>query len=154
MAFRVLPIARPCPESFEGMPGDDRRRFCARCNKHVHDLASHTEEEARALFARSAGARPCVRVTRDAHGRVLFRAAGLAAAVSLAACAAAPPPTPSAATGAATAPSEPAYEREMGDGIPDSEDRCPDPPAPRPSDCPPVEGETGKDRPAKPIESH
>ena len=117
MALRILPIAQPCTESFADMPGDERTRFCAKCNKHVHDLSARTEREARALFHRARGERMCVRFARDPSGAVRFRAATLAVAVSLTSCSAAPV--------AAVTPVE-VVDHEMGDGIPDEIDRCPD----------------------------
>ena len=86
MGFRLLPIARPCSESFTSMPGGESKRFCASCDKHVHDLSAGTEEDARALFAANRGQRVCVRFAKDAAGNVRFRAAAMATALSLAAC--------------------------------------------------------------------
>lgn len=127
MALRMLPIARPCTESFAAMPGDDKTRFCEKCGKHVHDLSARTEEEARALFRDARGERTCVRFARDARGNVLFRAA-LVAAVSMTSCSSAAPSTP---------PVTPvAVDHDMGDAIPDAIDRCPDEPGDGGDGCP------------------
>lgn len=141
MAFRMLPVARPCPESFAAMPGDGdgRTRHCAICDESVHDLSAGTEEEARALFRAAGGKRLCVRFARDAGGAVRF---GLAAAamLSLASCSSAVPET---------TPSTPldAVDYDMGDAIPDAVDRCPDPPEPGPSvdGCPTTTPQLGAD---------
>ena len=120
------------------MPGDERTRFCDRCSKHVHDLSARTEIEARELLARHRGSRLCVRVARDSRGMVVFRAAGAAAVLSLAACGPTLPNEP---------PVSPAVvDHDMGDTIPDELDRCPDPPAPNDIGCP----WPGEDAGAKP----
>ena len=35
-----IPIAKPCSADWSAMDGDDRRRLCAQCNKHVHNLSA------------------------------------------------------------------------------------------------------------------
>jgi hypothetical protein len=125
--MRMLPIARPCTESFAAMPGDDKTRFCDKCQKHVHDLSARTEEEARALFREARGGRTCVRFAKDASGNVLFRAAALAAAVSVTSCSSAAPTTTPPITPAAV-------DHDMGDGVPDSVDLCPEHPGPNDDD--------------------
>jgi hypothetical protein len=133
MGFRLLPIARPCSESFAAMPGDENKRFCASCDKHVHDISAGTEAEARALFAASRSAKVCVRFSKDSAGNVRFRGAAIAAALSLAACGSTPiePVSPNERVAPTTeAPKnevEPEGDYDMGDGIPDVQDRCPDP---------------------------
>jgi len=116
--MRMLPIAKPCTEPFAAMSGDAKTRFCDKCQKHVYDLSARTEEEARALFREKRGERTCVRFAKDATGNVLFRAAALAAAVSVTSCSSAAP-SPLPVTPASV-------ETEMGDSIPDVPDRCPD----------------------------
>jgi hypothetical protein len=119
--MRLLPIAKPCKAPFAAMSGDDQTRFCPECDKHVHDLSARTEEEARAFLASARGTRICVRFARDARGNVRFRAAAMAAAMSLASCASAAPEAPPA-TAAAPAQEE---DHDQGDMIPDSVDLCP-----------------------------
>jgi hypothetical protein len=117
--MRLLPIAKPCKAPFAAMTGDDQTRFCEECGKNVHDLSARTEDEARALLASARGTNICVRYAKDARGNVRFRAAAMAAAMSLASCASAAPETPPAT--AATA-----EDIDQGDIIPDMVDRCPD----------------------------
>jgi hypothetical protein len=50
------------------MTGDDREKFCAHCQKNVHDVSAMTRAEASALLA--AGNPICVRFYRDADGNV------------------------------------------------------------------------------------
>jgi hypothetical protein len=63
MVVEHLRIRKPCTESWEAMEGDETRRFCGICNKHVHDLGTMTRSEAAELVA---GGRVCVRVRRTA----------------------------------------------------------------------------------------
>jgi hypothetical protein len=49
------------------MSGDGRARFCARCQKHVHNLSEVTPREALDLVLRSGG-RLCLRIERDPRG--------------------------------------------------------------------------------------
>jgi hypothetical protein len=136
MGFRLLPIARPCSESFASMPGGESKRFCSSCDKHVHDLSAGTEEEARALFAANRDRRVCVRFAKDGAGNVRFRAAAMAAALSLAACgsnsvdAVAPSDVVTPMSEAPKPEAVPEGDYDMGDGVPDVQDRCPDDPSP------------------------
>ena len=64
------------------MSGDEQKRFCSKCTKHVHNLSEMTADEAEATLAVADG-KLCVRFQRDAVGRVRTRSgwiAGLAAA--------------------------------------------------------------------------
>ena len=83
----ALSIALPCTASWEAMAGDDARRFCGACGKHVYNLEALTCDEATDLLARPEGP-PCVRFSRLADGRVRTRDrwAALVAAVALSAC--------------------------------------------------------------------
>jgi hypothetical protein len=107
------------------MPGNDKVRFCAKCEKNVYDLSMHTEAEGRAIFEARKGERTCVRFARDATGAVRFRSVALAAAVAVAACS-----THSTdRTTASPACAMDTGDHDMGDAIPDVEDQCPDEPA-------------------------
>lgn len=67
-----LAIASPCPESWQVMSGDERSRFCSRCQKHVHDLSALEAREIEALVEATQG-RFCARITRDRFGRIVTR---------------------------------------------------------------------------------
>lgn len=67
-----LAIASPCQESWKAMSGDERTRFCSRCQKHVHDLSALEEREIEALIEATQG-RFCARITRDRFGRMITR---------------------------------------------------------------------------------
>ena len=60
----VIEVKQPCPMSWEQMRGDDTRRFCAHCNKHVHNLSAMPADEAEKLVCSAAG-ELCVRYARD-----------------------------------------------------------------------------------------
>lgn len=54
------------------MQGDATRRFCASCEKHVHDLSALSEAEARSLLQNAQHGSLCVQYTADASGQVQF----------------------------------------------------------------------------------
>jgi hypothetical protein len=62
-------VASPCSESWEGMSGDDRARFCARCGKNVYNLSAMARDEAERFIVENTGA--CLRLFRRADGTVL-----------------------------------------------------------------------------------
>lgn len=90
-----LPIPEPCDADWDAMTGDDQRRFCDHCQKHVHDLSAMTESEARGVTSEPG---VCVRYTFSprtdevrfqSRRRFLVRAAaGASLAVGLPAAAA------------------------------------------------------------------
>ncbi|MEM1023709.1 MAG: hypothetical protein AAGD10_08885 [Myxococcota bacterium] len=65
-----LQIATPCHAKWADMAGDDRRRFCGGCQKHVYNFAVMTAEESVDLIHRTEG-RLCVRLFRRADGTIL-----------------------------------------------------------------------------------
>jgi len=68
-----LPIAKPCPENFDGMEKSGARAFCERCDKSVHDLSEMTRAEAGGFLARNHGKRVCVRYRAGRDGTIRFR---------------------------------------------------------------------------------
>lgn len=71
MALQIK-VASPCSEKWESMSGDERRRFCNKCQLHVHDLRSLSEAEATELL-RGASGRVCGRVFQRRDGTVLTK---------------------------------------------------------------------------------
>ena len=86
MKISLLQIKEPCHKDWDQMSGDQRKRFCDHCQKHVHDISQMSQEKAMALIseAHACGQSVCIRAERDARGRVRFKhAASAAAAVML-----------------------------------------------------------------------
>jgi hypothetical protein len=65
-----IAIAAPCSADWEKMPGSDRVRHCAQCDKNVYDLSAMTGREAEALIRKTEG-RLCARFYRRADGTIL-----------------------------------------------------------------------------------
>ena len=61
-----VPIPSPCAADWNAMTGDARKRYCATCAKHVHDLSAMTERQARATAVPGS----CVRYAHDRFGRI------------------------------------------------------------------------------------
>jgi hypothetical protein len=60
----VINVARPCTADWNQMEGDEKRRFCEHCQKHVYYLGAMPEDEAERLICQRAGSM-CVRFARD-----------------------------------------------------------------------------------------
>jgi hypothetical protein len=65
-----LRIATPCSADWDEMAGDDRVRFCGKCEKNVYNLSAMTREAGEALVREKEG-RMCVRMYQRADGTVL-----------------------------------------------------------------------------------
>jgi hypothetical protein len=65
-----LRIATPCQADWNEMTGDDRVRFCGRCEKNVYNLSAMTRDQAESLVREKEG-RLCVRLYRRQDGTVL-----------------------------------------------------------------------------------
>jgi hypothetical protein len=65
----VIEVPEPCPADWDAMTGDDRKRFCAHCQRHVHDLSAMRNDEVLDLICRSAS-QLCVQFERAADGQV------------------------------------------------------------------------------------
>lgn len=71
-------IATPCPARWEDMEGDDRRRLCADCGLHVHNVSEMTRNEAEEFLTRAAaeiraGRRVCVGMYKRADGTIISK---------------------------------------------------------------------------------
>ena len=87
-----ITIQNPCHETWEDMSGEERKRLCTSCQKHVHNLSEQTKEEAEVLLQRSEGL--CVRYQPNARGDVRFRSALPIVALLGSACGYVPPIEP------------------------------------------------------------
>src|SRR5688572_11014116 len=64
-----LRIQDPCHADWGSMTGDQARRHCAPCDKHVHDLSAMTERDAARLVASARDL--CVRYAARPDGSVI-----------------------------------------------------------------------------------
>src|ERR1043165_184240 len=60
-------ITRPCTADWDQMAGDDRKRFCGQCGRHVHNVSAMTSAE-RAEFAKPANQHECIAYIYRANG--------------------------------------------------------------------------------------
>lgn len=67
-----LRIASPCSVGWENMKGDDRKRFCARCELNVFNVAGMTTADVGRLVSESDG-RICIRLYRRTDGTVIIK---------------------------------------------------------------------------------
>jgi hypothetical protein len=66
----AITIAVPCTVSWDTMRGDNRTRFCDKCQQNVHDVSELTREEALKLV-NTGESKPCLRIYRRPDGRVM-----------------------------------------------------------------------------------
>jgi|SoiMethySBSTD1v2_1073268.scaffolds.fasta_scaffold837323_2 hypothetical protein len=65
-----IKIASPCSADWEGMFGNERKRFCGDCKLNVYNLSGMTRTEAESLLEQAEGGL-CVRYYRRADGTIL-----------------------------------------------------------------------------------
>jgi hypothetical protein len=65
-----LRIATPCSADWDDMAGDDRVRFCGKCEKNVYNLSAMTRDDGEALVRAKEG-RMCVRMFQRTDGTVI-----------------------------------------------------------------------------------
>lgn len=61
-------VASPCHASWDQMEGDDRKRFCFQCRKHVYDFSKMTTIEVEELLKAES---VCGRIWKRADGHVI-----------------------------------------------------------------------------------
>lgn len=69
--FDRLNLSFQCPANWEEMEGDDRRRYCGHCRKHVHNLSAMTRAEAEATV--KGPEEVCVRMERRRDGTIVVK---------------------------------------------------------------------------------
>jgi hypothetical protein len=67
--LHVISIAQPCHENWAAMTPAADARFCAHCQRQVHDLSNMTTAEVDDLLCRAAGPL-CIRYSAAPDGRV------------------------------------------------------------------------------------
>lgn len=70
MKTKQINIEEPCHQSWEQMRGDEQRRFCDHCDKHVHNLSAMTKAQAQELLEREADL--CVIYKYDDQDELVF----------------------------------------------------------------------------------
>jgi hypothetical protein len=70
LQLETLTVASPCSANWAEMTGDDRSRFCGKCEKNVYNLSAMTGPEAEALLREKEGD-VCVRFFQRADGTVM-----------------------------------------------------------------------------------
>jgi len=66
----AVKIASPCKANWDDMVGDERVRFCGKCEKNVYNLSAMSRGDAEALVREKEGTM-CARLFRRADGTVL-----------------------------------------------------------------------------------
>ena len=69
LPFEVA-VATPCQEQWSRMSGSARQRYCAACEREVHDFAAMTPREIERIVV-SSGGHLCARITRREDGSLL-----------------------------------------------------------------------------------
>jgi len=72
MAYEIR-IANPCSENWYAMTGNERSRFCTRCDRTVVNFSVLTCVEIEALLDARKGSRLCRRYLRRADGTMITR---------------------------------------------------------------------------------
>lgn len=67
-----LQLSFRCPADWSAMEGDETRRFCTTCQKHVHDLSALTREEAEDFMSRQQTS-VCIRMLRRPDGSTVVK---------------------------------------------------------------------------------
>jgi hypothetical protein len=70
LRLETLTVASPCSANWAEMTGDDRARYCGKCEKNVYNLSAMSAPEAEALLRQKEGD-VCVRFFQRADGTVM-----------------------------------------------------------------------------------
>jgi hypothetical protein len=69
---RQIKVPEPCTSNWEAMPGSNRWRYCAKCNRHVYNFSEMTIAEVERLISESTG-RVCARIIQREDGTIETR---------------------------------------------------------------------------------
>jgi hypothetical protein len=69
-----MQIAQSCSTDWQGMTGDENKRFCHECNKNVYNISTMSRGEVEDLI-RGTGGKFCARIIRDVNGSVITASA-------------------------------------------------------------------------------
>ncbi|HEY2746260.1 MAG TPA: hypothetical protein VGL86_16610 [Polyangia bacterium] len=70
VVLESIRIAMPCSADWDDMSGNERVRFCGKCEKNVYNLSAMSRDEGEALVREKEG-RLCVRLYQRADGTVI-----------------------------------------------------------------------------------
>lgn len=68
--IRDVEVQNPCHEDWDAMRIEDRRRYCDRCQEHVHDLSAMSDAEAKDFLRGRAGQEVCVSYVPRTDGTI------------------------------------------------------------------------------------
>ncbi len=71
LRLETLTVTSPCSASWQDMTGDDRARFCGKCEKNVYNLSAMSALEAEAILREKEDGDVCVRFFQRADGTVM-----------------------------------------------------------------------------------
>jgi biopolymer transport protein ExbD len=64
-----IDVPNPCDKSWDEMTGDNQTRLCSHCDTNIYNLSEMSGKEVTKLLLQNKG-RVCVRLTRDADGKI------------------------------------------------------------------------------------
>jgi biopolymer transport protein ExbD len=64
-----IDVPNPCDKNWDSMTGDNQIRLCSHCDTNIHNLSEMSAKNVKNLLFQNKG-RVCVRLTRDADGKV------------------------------------------------------------------------------------
>lgn len=70
--LRWLQISSPCHQSWDDMEGDDSKRLCLTCDKHVYNIEEMTRTEVIALMRSDEERKICKRIRKRFDGTVIM----------------------------------------------------------------------------------
>lgn len=72
--MKSLQVAVPCPKKWDELIGNESRRFCNQCQKHVHNLTMSSPIETKQITLQvEAGERVCVAYFQTPTGAIQYR---------------------------------------------------------------------------------
>jgi hypothetical protein len=70
VTLEQIDVDQPCQAVWDQMQGDDVRRFCQHCQKHIYDLSAMTRDDAERLICEKAG-NLCAQFQRTPQGQII-----------------------------------------------------------------------------------
>jgi flagella basal body P-ring formation protein FlgA len=67
-----ITVSRNCPVDWNSMKGDEKIRFCGKCNQSVYNLSEMTQEQAEEIIRQQNGDM-CIRMYRRPDGKIMTK---------------------------------------------------------------------------------